>query len=84
LKEIFHAAKEFEHSGTQDDVENLCEKLGLVLDRDFSKLKCGKFAKTIFKERDKLFQFVTKPDVDGTNNRAERAIRPNVVYRKIC
>ncbi len=33
--------------------------------------------------RDKLFQFVTNPDVDGTNNRAERAIRPNVVYRKI-
>lgn len=84
LKEIFHAAKEFEHMGTQDDVENLHEKLALVLDRDFSNLKCGKFAKTIYKERDKLFQFVTNPEVDGTNNRAERAVRPNVVYRKIC
>jgi len=84
LKEIFHAAKKFEHMGTQDDVENLCEKLGHVLDRDFGNLRCRKFAKTIFKERDKLFLFVTNPEVDGTNNRAERAVRPNVVYRKIC
>lgn len=27
--------------------------------------------------------FVTNPDFEGTNNRAERAIRPHVVYRKI-
>jgi len=45
--EIFHAVKEFELMGTQDNVENLCEKLGLVLDRDFSNLRCRKFAKTI-------------------------------------
>ena len=76
--------QKFEHMGTQDDVENLCEKLGHVLDRDFGNLRCRKFAKTIFKERDKLFLFVTNPEVDGTNNRAERAVRPNVVYRKIC
>jgi len=84
LKEIFHAAKKFENMGTQDDVENLCEKLGNLLDRDFGNLRCWKFAKKIFKERDKLFLFVTNPEVDGTNNRAERAVRPNVVYRKIC
>ncbi|MDD1728944.1 MAG: transposase, partial [Methanospirillum sp.] len=32
---------------------------------------------------DKLFVFVTNPEVDGTNNRAERAVRPNVVLRKV-
>ena len=69
------------------DVEKLIdiERLGQVLVvREFTNIKCRKFAKTIFKERDKLFLFVTNPEVDGTNNRAERAVRPNVVYRKIC
>ena len=83
LKAVFDEANKFEHTGTPVDVEKLIEKLGQVLERDFSKLKCRKFAKTIYKERDKLFLFVTNPEVDGTNNRAERAIRPNVVYRKI-
>jgi hypothetical protein len=83
LKTVFDEANKFEHTGTPVDVEKLIEKLGQVLERDFSKLKCRKFAKTIYKERDKLFLFVTNPEVDGTNNRAERAIRPNVVYRKI-
>jgi len=45
-----------------------------------------KFARKILKERDKLFIFVTNPEVDGINNRAERAVtavRPNVVLRKV-
>jgi len=83
LKEIFDEANKFEHKGTPKDVEKPIERLGQVLDRSFNNLKCRKFSNTIFKERDKLFQFVTNPDVDGTNNRAERAIRPNVVYRKM-
>ena len=80
---VFAEANKFEHTGTQLDVETLNDRLGQVLDRHFTNLKCRKFAKTIFEARDKLFQFVTNPDVDGTNNRAERAVRPNVVYRKI-
>ena len=83
LKAVFAEANKFEHTGTQLDVETLNDRLGQVLDRHFTNLKCRKFAKTIFEARDKLFQFVTNPDVDGTNNRAERAVRPNVVYRKI-
>jgi len=34
-------------------------------------------------EKDNLFEFVRNPNVDGTNNRAERALRPPVVARKI-
>ena len=33
---------------------------------------CRKFTKTIFEARDTLFLFVTNPDIDGTNNRAEK------------
>ena len=30
-----------------------------------------------------LFSFVVNPDVEPTNNRAERASRPSVIYSKI-
>lgn len=83
LKDIFDEANAFEHSGSKEDVERLNEKLGCVLEQEFNNLKCKKFAKSILKHRNKLFLFVTNPDVDGTNNRAERAIRAHVVYRKI-
>ncbi len=84
LKEIFVEAKRFEHKGSQDDVEHLLKKLESLLNREFSTSKCKKFARAILKKRDQLFVFVTNPDVEGTNNKAERAIRPHVVYRKVC
>lgn len=30
-----------------------------------------------------LFRFVLDPEVEPTNNRAERALRPSVIYRKV-
>ncbi len=30
-----------------------------------------------------MFEFVRNPEVDGTNNAAERAIRPVVIARKV-
>lgn len=33
--------------------------------------------------RENLFRFVTDPEIDGDNNRAERAIRKGVIIRKI-
>ena len=39
--------------------------------------------KRIRKHRDSLTTFLHKPHVDGTNNAAERAIRPAVIMRKI-
>lgn len=31
-----------------------------------------------------LFTFVERPEIDGTNNAAERALRPAVIWRKTC
>ena len=45
-------------------------------------LRCT-FVVNLLKEKDNLFEFVRNPEVDGTNNAAERAIRPAVVARKI-
>ena len=79
MKRIFQKANEFNHKGTTEDVEQLIKEVESILNRNFVSMKCKKFARKILKERDKLFIFVTNPEVDGTNNRAERAVRPNVV-----
>ena len=33
--------------------------------------------------RDKLFVFLTRRDVEPTNNESERALRPSVIFRKV-
>lgn len=83
MKRIFNKAKDFNHNGTIEDVEQLVREIESVLSREFVSMRCKKIARKILKERDKLFVFVTNPAVDGTNNRAERAVRPNVVLRKV-
>lgn len=42
-----------------------------------------RLAKRLAKYQSKLTTFLHKPEVDGTNNAAERALRPAVVMRKI-
>ncbi len=37
----------------------------------------------LWKQRDHLFTFLNHPDVDATNNRAERQLRPAVIARKV-
>ena len=34
------------------------------------------------RKKEWLFKFVTDPEGEPTNNRAERALRPSVMYRK--
>ena len=54
-----------------------------MLDSDYDHSRCSKFVKNLLKRRKEwLFQFVINPDVEPTNNRAERALRPSVIYRK--
>ena len=55
------------------------------MDRRYGSTKCASFARNLLREMDagQLFEFVKNPDVDGTNNAAERALRKVVVARKI-
>jgi len=53
-----------------------------VLDRSFRTDLNRRFAKHLRHERPYLFSFLYCPDLDATNNAAERAIRPAVVARK--
>lgn len=46
--------------------------------------KTAKFGKHFTKHWDCLWHFLHEPDVEATNNTAERALRPAVIWRKIC
>lgn len=60
----------------QDRLEALSQRIWNDADAD-------RLTKRIRKHRDSLTTFLHKPQVDGTNNAAERAIRPAVIMRKI-
>jgi transposase len=42
----------------------------------------GKLARSLLKEMDSLWVFLEENDVEPTNNRAERALRFGVIWRK--
>ena len=44
--------------------------------------EAGKFARLLLAEMDALYVFIEEKGVEPTNNRAERALRPGVMYRK--
>ncbi len=62
----------------QKEVERLLEK-GATFDGRLAG-KC----RDILKHRECLWQFVRDPDVEPTNNAAERIIRQAVLWRKMC
>ncbi|EQD56837.1 hypothetical protein B1B_08926, partial [mine drainage metagenome] len=46
--------------------------------------KCRDFVDNLLRRKKEwIFQFVMNPDVESTNNRAERSLRPSVMYRKV-
>ncbi len=53
------------------------------LERQCSSSHRGKSVENLLGYKDQLFAFVTNPDVDATNNVAERGLRPSVVTRRI-
>ncbi|WP_162009534.1 IS66 family transposase [Thermoplasma volcanium] len=66
-----------------EDVENLYNKLVFLLDYDYEHTKSRKFVDNLLKRRKEwLFSFVVHKDVEPTNNRAERALKPSVIYTK--
>ena len=55
-----------------------------MLDSDYEHKRSRKFVDNLLKRKKEwLFGFVMDPDVDPTNNRAEKALRSSVMYRKV-
>ena len=84
LKAVYHAARGMAGRGTAEHVRQLEEALvGGLSNRVGSSSRGHRFVTEVLSLRDRLFEFVVHPEVEGTNNRAERALRPAVVARKI-
>ena len=84
LKAVYHAARRVAGRGTAEHVRQLEEALvGGLSNRAGSSSRGHRFVTEVLSLRDRLFEFVVHPEVEGTNNRAERALRPAVVARKI-
>lgn len=84
MQRIYANAKAFKGTGTSADVAVLKAALDALLDRSFTHGKIVTFARETRLIHTELFLFVTNPEVEGTNNCSERAIRPAVVGRKIA
>ena len=81
LHSIHEDAAKLKHMGNEYDVEAFVSRLK-TLDVPYKSAQCARFVKNVIKDREKLFLFV-ELDIESTNNRAERAIRPVVISRKI-
>jgi transposase len=64
-------------------VKQLEERLGELAGSNCADADADRLTARLEKHRNNLTTFLHKPEVDGTNNAAERAIRPAVVMRKI-
>lgn len=69
-----------QYAAAVKNCETQLDQLGL---KTWNDADADRLTKRIRKHRDSLTTFLHKPQVDGTNNAAERAIRPAVVMRKI-
>ncbi|MCW6159298.1 MAG: IS66 family transposase [Thermoplasmatales archaeon] len=84
LQKIYEEAKGFKGHGKEEDIDHLYEKLTFLLDTGYEHLRTRKFVDNLLKRKKEwLFRFVVDPNVEPTNNRAERALRPSVIYRKV-
>lgn len=83
VKDTYAAAKTYDHKGTDKDIEALFQTMVDACNRSYKSSHCHRFVVNLLNEKDNLFEFVRNPHVEGTNNRAERALRPPVTARKI-
>lgn len=84
LQSAYRNAKAWGGQGTSDDVRDLVRALESDLaQRSGHSTRCDRFLRNLRRSQAWWFPFVLDPGIEGTNNRAERALRPSVVARKI-
>jgi transposase len=78
MKYIYNRAKNGEKK------EKLLHWIDLIASKVYMSTEVFKFIKSICRtHRENLFRFVGNPEIESTNNRAERGLRHAVVIRKI-
>ncbi len=85
MQRIYEDAKSFDGHGSRGDVDHLYERLTFLLDTGYEHIKTRKFVDNLLKRKKEwLFRFVIDPEVEPTNNRAERALRPSALTSPFC
>lgn len=77
------AARDLDDGERAATIEDLAERVELLGEQPQPHDECRKLVAHLLNERAALFTFLARPDVDATNWRAEQAIRPAVVNRKV-
>ena len=77
------AARDLDDTARAAAIVDLAERVGLLGQDPQAHDECRRLVKHLVAEAPALFTFLARPDVDATNWRAEQAIRPAVVNRKV-
>ena len=87
---VFNAWKQFQEDGDRELLQERVEAIKSEMRRLLERGSTGKrhrltrgFAKNLLKLWPSLWTFATVPDVEPTNNAAERGLRAAVIYRKL-
>lgn len=77
------AARDLDAVGRAAVIEDLTERVELLGEQAHPHDENRKLIKHLLNERHALFSFLADPSIDATSWRAEQAIRPAVVNRKV-
>ena len=77
-------ARDLDPDGRRHVIDDLTERIELLGEQAHPHDENRKFVKHLLVEKDALFTFLADPAVDATSWRAEHAVRPTTVTRKVC
>ncbi len=77
------AARDLDQTGRAAAIADLTERVELLGEQAHPHDENRKLVAHLLRERDALFTFLARPGIDATNWRAEQAVRPAVVNRKV-
>jgi transposase len=90
MQELFRAAIHLHHqrdqlapAAFQGQVRKLERRCDQLLKRSLRRSQARKLLRRYQKHRKSLFVFLQRTDVEPTNNRSERNLRPAVIHRKV-
>lgn len=77
-------ARDLDPADRHNVIEDLTERVELLGEQAHPHDENRKLVKHLLVEKDALFTFLADPAVDATSWRAEHAVRPTTVTRKVC
>ena len=90
MQVVFRSAIQLHDQYPQLPAEQFCQKVSRLehlcdglLKRSLSQDQAARLQRRFLKHRHSLFVFLYRTDVEPTNNRSERALRPSVIHRKV-